>query len=704
MIMEEALRALGSLIQVIRSSHFLLQFEESKDFLGSNTLLEIEDSIKLLNKVTQLKKGSQIIQDITQSESFTKPLTTTVQKLIELFIKALDRVLEEHPNHVKLNGLVKRFMDVIWNVVLPKLEKITLFDGYYTPIHHMLLNDYWGMTEIFCDVVRDNALADLNKDATEIYYRMVTQRDYYQKKYGNYEKCIRFLLDRNLVTFFSPGKKVVVKDLHESSLVELQLDKHANFFWVCKNKRMDVPIKILEQSGLDLEPITQTEQMSMQAVLNEFDRSYLNIKKIGHVIGLKKEVGNYLFSLQGRIFKMSVPFVGNKNAYSLQYLVDFFDHCEDKSDSIRTIRQVFKSARQCFDVEKQYYEVVDYASIPDRYTSGEMTLIPAGWLGHSVGLCLYKNYLLVTNKGEGYRLSGNGLSGTQIYTLNSHFDLPSFIKEVEGLNNNDESEGENFYKVIKEAVNNFKNPNYYFIQKKQKRGNCSFANAKSMMIGMHFLLEREQYPNQDDYTAQMKTWQFYKGCTLQIRVEAYQQLVDEYRNAIAIKQPLIKKTVLEVMGEVILQHHSISKWRGKEMALVMQMIEQVDRADQDTLTAYLIEKIKEMSISDPMDARVLLNEVLELFEQNAKIDLMQPMIHAFSDANVSNHFSFQVVSKHPLIFSQCMENRKNVRPVVQEPVCDDQKEPDMFMDLENPQQSTGSTPRSQTPVVATPRK
>ncbi|MDB6096786.1 MAG: hypothetical protein JWM09_1064 [Francisellaceae bacterium] len=131
---------------------------------------------------------------------------------------------------------------------------------------------------------------------------------------------------------------------------------------------------------------------------------------------------------------------------------------------------------------KVFSDVVDI--LLKKYKDNELVVIPSGWMKHTVGLALYKNKLILCNSGE---RPTNQYSGVYIYDVNGIVDKSTlnglrFSKDIE-------SYYQNLLTVTGPEDNSLK---HFLPAKDQSRGNCSFANPKTLIKGILSVFQSER--------------------------------------------------------------------------------------------------------------------------------------------------------------------------------------------------------------------
>jgi len=213
-------------------------------------------------------------------------------------------------------------------------------------------------------------------------------------------------------------------------------------------------------------------------------------RRVGHILGLSGEVTVKLGNMRTQVYEVE----GECDTYCLEYVIE----------KLRSYPGV-KNSGVWFLIEKTFREALeaipegtgcqDPEKLLDNYSKGKPTHVCAGWfqkkedghsVGHSVGVTLYKGYLIVCNRGKG----GDINNGTCIYQLKEPIDINKIKGVTSAISNSKEVFLENFKQL--QAT-----PIAMFPQKGQKHGTCAYVNKLSSIEAMHclFSLMREAEEN-----------------------------------------------------------------------------------------------------------------------------------------------------------------------------------------------------------------
>ena len=251
--------------------------------------------------------------------------------------------------------------------------------------------------------------------------------------------------------------------------------------------------------------------------------------------------------------------------------------------------------------------------------SRTLTYIPFSWEGHSACIGIYKDYLILCNRGEGAKSERFG-GGTMIYHLTKEQQsgiTPDWIMHLnpkEKPNNKQKAE-----QVLVELGLDLENPIAVLPTKDQKQGNCSFANRKSAIEGFLYVLERkneikkvqsrkargklsEDELNNIDAKAQAYAQKYYKSFTYSMRkIEIDQRLKEmaalskeqkeDLNLYLSIFKDYLVKEYRKLNRYAISKDKSISRYENKNKVIVLRIkriLQGIDKAlDQEEKVKFL---------------------------------------------------------------------------------------------------------------------
>ncbi|MGD9592415.1 MAG: hypothetical protein AB7V32_07840, partial [Candidatus Berkiella sp.] len=184
----------------------------------------------------------------------------------------------------------------------------------------------------------------------------------------------------------------------------------------------------------------------------------------------------------------------------------------------------------------------------DRYQKDELTILISGWYKHGVGIALYGNYLIYTNRGEG----GDQRFGAKIFKIKDRalvtpalfqYLALEFLPDCNALHGT-------LSKII-----DFKNPIAKFRCKGQRHPTCSFANLKSMIEPLIVLVRAG--PNASESELLLQHHIEYKRKTYKNFAEFIRNTeIDEIiKNMFYAKNIILIEFYAQLAKKIITEHH-----------------------------------------------------------------------------------------------------------------------------------------------------
>lgn len=254
----------------------------------------------------------------------------------------------------------------------------------------------------------------------------------------------------------------------------------------------------------DIVKILMENERKQPDSLIQFNKSYNIIKEAGHVMGMNNII-TLGFSVTQVKFKINSSFFSSFEAVKLlcENISDYnqFIQLGDKSDAV-THSHYFREIEEAFLAELDYlkFENPEAAleKLSKRYKDGKLVIIPCNWEGHSTTIALYKDNMIVCNRGEG----GTKGSGTLIYKIKDpKLITASFMASLYPKGNpKKRNDIVPIYKALVTIPPFAKLPS-----KGQKHNTCAFVNAKSAIEGILFVFEKERLQQKEVETRESQT-------------------------------------------------------------------------------------------------------------------------------------------------------------------------------------------------------
>ncbi len=194
------------------------------------------------------------------------------------------------------------------------------------------------------------------------------------------------------------------------------------------------------------------------------------------------------------------------------------------------------------------------AALLARHQAGLPVIVKTGYPGHSVSFILYKDYLIVGNRGENHHPH----YPTVIYTINSKMLTAAIFEMIQGLDWQPSNYFVGFVGALPQLLGAAPNSmsdsvrEIYRGDEWQKVGNCAFSSLEASLVGLWTLMSWEQSKNPHDFIANIRMWrEFTKMQLLKDYIAAYMEDIDglcpaQLRMLLARAKPLHTFTELNL--------------------------------------------------------------------------------------------------------------------------------------------------------------
>ncbi len=256
------------------------------------------------------------------------------------------------------------------------------------------------------------------------------------------------------------------------------------------NSRGFTPLMLARHYGYSQIVKTLLEQQFVKETqeIATFIKQFRLIKETGHIMGLDKT-----FKLKLGHVDFNISSTSYHDLSSIKLLVEnIIDYNKfiARSGDEATLGY-FKAITEAFSAEIDYLKfeenpLVQASKLCNQYKQNKLIIFPCVWKGHSTTIALYKDCMVVCNRGQG----GDRGHGTMIYRVKDrNLITPEFIASLypSGTRKKQE-EIESRYKAVIQTVPIAKLPS-----KGQKYGTCSFVNAKSMIEGILYIMVKDRF-------------------------------------------------------------------------------------------------------------------------------------------------------------------------------------------------------------------
>lgn len=292
-----------------------------------------------------------------------------------------------------------------------------------------------------------------------------------------------------------------------------------------------------------------------------FDMYYF-ANRVGHVLGLPNQID---LSIEGKEYQFDTSW--NFSHASMMVLCEAlgsYAQCY-RNSIIDAILISLKINLSLFNENASSYKKDAHIVLLKQYHRGELTFISCGWPGHTVGVVLYGNYLIYTNRGEG----GDQRYGSKIFKLFSSKNINgSFMSRLlRALNANE------FHRILEQVID-FKKPVVRLFSKPQKYDTCTLANPKSSIEPMMILLEAGYNASEENIkhvAFKERSRIKYKHCTNYMRDREIDLIV---KSMFFANTDFLISFYAKLVSDIILAHHgqrdkTLKDQQEKERALAL---------------------------------------------------------------------------------------------------------------------------------------
>ncbi len=277
--------------------------------------------------------------------------------------------------------------------------------------------------------------------------------------------------------------------------------------------------------------------------------------RVGHILGLKNGIS---FKKNGVVFTIDTEseFAGTSLAHLTEHVALYQE--AHPTPLFEEITKVLTFSNNLITPCHSNYNTDAEHCFHKQYTANQMIYFSSGWDGHIIGLAMYGDYLVYSNRGEG----GAKDTGCRIFKIKDRKHItPDFIKS---LINGEISSQEKFHTLLNKIVD-LHSPIVSFECKKQKYDTCSFVNPKSMIEAMIVLLQAGStaIPQQvkEKFVCE-KERKKYKSLTSFIRNSEVDELI---KNMFYAKDPYLITFYAELIKQIIYQHNGNDRERDKDI-------------------------------------------------------------------------------------------------------------------------------------------
>lgn len=516
---------------------------KNQDYELMNKLLKIDDSFNADPRVYPL-----VLRLIDQSDSEEREVWNKFPQLIQ---KAAvdDKAIFEYMDNNNHDGLDEKVIDFYNNhISITELLKIAIINNREDFVEKLFKNK---QTDI------EKALMAYDAEGLKNLIKAIAESDK-----GTFFPFLNYISDDALLRIIDDFEMLAV------------INSSKNYL------NYDTIYKVYDE----IQP--PPEGTSLTAL----EAHYLAMR-FGHTLGLDNPI--QVVAEDNKIYEIKVS--GGKRESSVRILNAILqDYLKSDSISGKSEAAYFAQIQEAFDIclnlfmpNSNEYKDNASSSLLSRYREGKLTFIASGWTGHGVGMALYGNYLVYTNRGEG----GDDFHGTKIFEIKNKNNITQ--KHIEQIC--DASSPSQIQAVLKEICY-LDDPVAVFPAKAQEHSTCSFVNPKATIEGMLFLCEhaklglsevRQKAKNQGS----RETYKHFTHFAFEHEMDFL------LKNAKYAQTPQLESFFLNLIKTVIFEHH------GQQSRNDTKKQDEISRVA--TLMQGIPENMKQALIADKEVAPIL---------------------------------------------------------------------------------------------------
>lgn len=355
---------------------------------------------------------------------------------------------------------------------------------------------------------------------------------------------------------------------NESALNFLLNIAHVNPFLITTTDYV-TPIKWARNLGNTpfVKILTQQEAQQYEFYQKENPNYFKFLKRIeiitkaGHIMGLSSNITTHneigeeipISTVGGNAYNSNLWLREALNKHVLK-----LKQTANKEDEERQrLLSHFNTIDQAFSLEEKFLRFDGSKSPTDLFQDfihDKMVVLPISLPKHAITITLYKNHIILCNRGEG------GFGGeTIIYSIPDKTKLTQeWLTNIIQRPVTQQITLEDVLSSIHQlGIDTTPGKGTSLPTKSQRHGTCSFVNTKSAIMGMLYLLKLEECHDEDLATKYAK--KHYKNFTHDMRDNYLSELLEEFNLCQKETDPDTYDLYLNLMAEVILAHHGQTK-------------------------------------------------------------------------------------------------------------------------------------------------
>lgn len=373
------------------------------------------------------------------------------------------------------------------------------------------------------------------------------------------------------------------------------------------------------------------DRFKLQKILKKNGlRAYLielleEVKEFGHVLG----IGTFLKLGQNLGYggviqvpidpngKMTIPVFteGTTRKTGLMIIQDTLKHYEalDQEPELQKISDAYSQKEKSVGFKGNPIKLTHhYRTLYQKYQNGELIVIDPLYPGHGIGVALYKDKLILTDR---FPTSGGKFSKcTKIFNIDNKlsFSLFSLLVQCSVV-----SIQQDKFKQILSKFLNINQPLFEIGDNAQMHGTCVYVNPRSNIEGILAVLLADKVNNLKNTSPEQK-WkipqkeiqhvlevahQIYREFLYNTRTAKIKKLVKKLNRAFAINDPPIVAMYLEIAEGFIRGHKSKHKNEGNDWDNVGELITGLNPPLKEALLARCFPRWQHDRLVDEFESR-----------------------------------------------------------------------------------------------------
>lgn len=351
-----------------------------------------------------------------------------------------------------------------------------------------------------------------------------------------------------------------------STFTQVMMRHHSNIPKLLTPKE-NLKINLLEwlesnpgcQTSRDiLKPLFDLIYQSMQTdIVHPYER-YKDIKLLAHKLGLDGKVTFQMLNAK----VVEVELEGYDASYTFSEIITSIQkfistHSGDLDQEHNDILlEALESLTLAYRAKHHHLEDDFLLLLKQRYDAGFPIALPSGLYRHSMNYILQRDLIAYVNRGF---LATNKTYGSLFYSIQDQRKVSiDFIREIIVGSNAIQAEQRIREIFLEDGIKKqlILEPNivHHHVGKKQKVGNCTWANVKQLFKSLLILSYQKRYPTTSWETLSDNVNILYKAWSKWDRTDSLTEFCQKYTTA-----DYISETEIALFKRILIKQHNISK-------------------------------------------------------------------------------------------------------------------------------------------------